>query len=56
MEPEEASETLPRRFPTTHWSRIAEACDVAAPGTREVLATLCRSYWYLLYLFVRRRG
>ncbi len=56
MEHDEASESLPRRFPTTHWSRIAEACDLAAPGTREALASLCRSYWYPLYLFIRRKG
>ena len=56
MDPDDSSESLPRRFPTTHWSRIAEACDLAAPGTREALASLCRSYWYPLYLFIRRHG
>ena len=56
MDPDDSSESLPRRFPTTHWSRIAEACDLAAPGAREALASLCRSYWYPLYLFIRRQG
>ncbi len=56
MEPEQSTESLPRRFPTTHWSRIAEACDLGATGTRDALASLCRSYWYPLYLFIRRRG
>jgi len=56
MQSDESNPSLPRRFPTTHWSRIAEACDLAAPGTREALASLCRSYWYPLYLYIRRRG
>ncbi len=56
MDPDDSSLSLPRRFPTTHWSRIAEACDLAAPGTQEALAALCRSYWYPLYLFIRRHG
>jgi RNA polymerase sigma-70 factor (ECF subfamily) len=44
------------RFPTTHWSQIAEAVDLGAPGTRDALASLCQSYWYPLYLFIRRKG
>jgi len=53
---DEASGPTPLRFPTTHWSRIAEARDLTAPGTREALASLCHSYWYPLYLVIRRRG
>jgi len=53
---DEAAGPQPQRFPTTHWSRIVEALDLAAPGTREALAALCQSYWYPLYLFIRRRG
>lgn len=44
------------RFATTHWSVIAAAQDRASPQAREALATLCRSYWYPLYVFVRRQG
>jgi RNA polymerase sigma-70 factor (ECF subfamily) len=44
------------RFPTTHWSRIAEAIDLAAPEARDALAALCQAYWYPLYLFIRRQG
>jgi RNA polymerase sigma-70 factor (ECF subfamily) len=44
------------RFPTTHWSRIAEAIDLAAPEARDALSSLCSSYWYPLYLFIRRQG
>jgi len=46
----------PGRFPTTHWSRIAEALDLAAPAARDALAALCHTYWYPLYLFIRRQG
>jgi RNA polymerase sigma factor (sigma-70 family) len=56
MQDVESGESAPRRFPTTHWSRIAEAQDLAAPGARDALTSLCQSYWYPLYLFIRRRG
>jgi RNA polymerase sigma factor (sigma-70 family) len=52
----EQSPPLPRRFPTTHWSRIAEARDIGSPGTRDALAALCHAYWYPLYLFIRKQG
>lgn len=44
------------RFPTTHWSCVAEAGDPDAERAREALARLCAGYWYPLYAFVRRRG
>jgi RNA polymerase sigma-70 factor (ECF subfamily) len=44
------------RFPTTHWSRIIQAGDSSAPGTRDALAALCQGYWYPLYTFIRSRG
>ncbi len=44
------------RFPTTHWSRVVAAGDRAAPEARDALAQLCRTYWYPLYAFVRRKG
>ena len=28
----------------------------SAPGAREALETLCRTYWYPLYVYVRRQG
>jgi hypothetical protein len=42
-------------FATTHWSMIRAAGgeDTAA---REAMAALCRSYWFPLYAFVRRKG
>jgi RNA polymerase sigma-70 factor (ECF subfamily) len=56
MIPDELGGPLPGRFPTTHWSRLAEALDLAAPGARDALAALCQAYWYPLYLFIRRQG
>jgi RNA polymerase sigma-70 factor (ECF subfamily) len=46
----------PGQFPTTHWSQVAQAGDLASPGTRDALATLCSAYWYPLFAFIRRRG
>ncbi len=43
-------------FPTTHWSRVAQAADPAAPDARAALAELCGAYWYPIYAFVRRKG
>ena len=44
------------RFATTHWSVVLAAGDSASPQHREALETLCRTYWYPLYAFLRRRG
>jgi RNA polymerase sigma-70 factor (ECF subfamily) len=44
------------RFATTHWSVILAAGDSSSPQHREALETLCRTYWYPLYAFLRRRG
>lgn len=44
------------KFKTTHWSVVLAATK---PGTQESAAameTLCRSYWYPLYSFLRRQG
>ena len=44
------------QFATTHWSTVLAAGDSASPGSREALEKLCRTYWYPLYAFVRRKG
>ena len=41
---------------TTHWSVILAAADGSSPESDRALATLCRTYWYPLYAFVRRQG
>jgi RNA polymerase sigma-70 factor (ECF subfamily) len=43
-------------FATTRWSLVLAAGQDAAPGARQALATLCETYWYPLYAFVRRLG
>ena len=44
------------RFPTTQWRLVLIAGGDSTPQAREALATLCRTYWYPLYGFVRRQG
>src|SRR5262245_57785383 len=44
------------RFPTTQWSLFLIAGDAFSREWLEALATLCRTYWYPLYAFVRRQG
>jgi RNA polymerase sigma factor (sigma-70 family) len=43
-------------FLTTHWSVVLSAREKDSPQSTAALETLCRSYWYPLYAFVRRQG
>ena len=44
-------------FATTHWSVVlAAGLDSPSPEANGALAELCRTYWYPLYAFVRRKG
>jgi RNA polymerase sigma factor (sigma-70 family) len=43
-------------FTSTHWSQVVAAADASSPRAAEALAQLCRSYWYPLYVFIRRHG
>jgi RNA polymerase sigma factor (sigma-70 family) len=43
-------------FTTTHWSIVLNAKDPASPEAAAALEKLCRTYWYPLYVFVRREG
>ncbi len=45
-----------REFTTTHWSVVVAAREPDAPQAAAALAELCRTYWYPLYAFVRRKG
>ena len=56
---ENKREPLPRRgdrFATTHWSMVLSAGQGRSPQASQALATLCESYWFPLYAFVRRAG
>ena len=45
-----------QRFHTTHWSVVLAAGQARSPDSRRALETLCETYWYPLYAYVRRRG
>jgi RNA polymerase sigma factor (sigma-70 family) len=44
------------RFATTHWSVVLQAGQPGAPGYQQALETLCRGYWFPLYVYLRRHG
>jgi len=46
----------PARFEPTRWSVVLASAQTQAPGAKEALAELCRTYWQPLYAFARRRG
>ena len=43
-------------FATTHWSVVLAASQSNDAQASEALEQLCRTYWYPLYAYVRRRG
>jgi DNA-directed RNA polymerase specialized sigma24 family protein len=52
-----ASDAERGRFATTRWTVVlAAARQGADAGAAGALATLCGTYWYPVYAFVRRRG
>jgi RNA polymerase sigma-70 factor (ECF subfamily) len=44
------------QFPTTHWSVVLSAGRDTSVVAANALESLCRAYWYPLYVFVRRKG
>ena len=42
-------------FATTHWSVVLAAGHRSSSNSDQALAELCRTYWYPLYAYVRRR-
>ncbi len=44
------------RFDKTHWSVILAAGDLQAPNHKRAQEEFCDTYWYPVYVFVRRRG
>ena len=45
-----------QNFQTTRWSVIVAARDGESAEAKEALAVLCATYWYPLYVFIRRKG
>ncbi len=44
------------RFATTHWSVVQAAGHPSSSGYKSSLETLCKTYWYPLYAYLRRHG
>lgn len=44
------------RFATTHWTIVLAAGSPDSSRYHEALETLCRSYWYPLYAYLRHTG
>jgi len=44
------------RFATTHWSVVLAAGQPTSARYQEALETLCRTYWFPLYAYLRRQG
>lgn len=44
------------QFATTHWSAVLAAGTPSASDSQAALETLCATYWYPLYAYVRRQG
>src|SRR5512134_185816 len=53
MEPERSTA---QPFAPTRWSVVLAAGRSASPSAQEALATLCQTYWYPLYAYIRRQG
>ena len=43
-------------FATTHWTVVLAAGRQRSPQADHALEELCRTYWFPLYAYVRRRG
>jgi RNA polymerase sigma factor (sigma-70 family) len=43
-------------FATTHWSVVVQARNSQSPEAAAAMERLCQTYWYPLYVFVRRKG
>ncbi|RBP43648.1 RNA polymerase sigma-70 factor (ECF subfamily) [Roseimicrobium gellanilyticum] len=43
-------------FATTRWTLVLAAGQRSTPESEVALEELCRTYWYPLYAYVRRRG
>jgi len=50
------SSATSRGFHTTHWTVVLTAREKDGTAAQEALASLCSTYWYPLYAFIRRQG
>ena len=56
MERDHGSPAEGASFHITRWTIVMRAAQNQTLGGQSALAQLCRSYWYPLYVFARRRG
>lgn len=54
--PAETSSLGRRVFATTRWSVVLTAGEADPVASRHALETLCKAYWYPIYVYVRRKG
>jgi RNA polymerase sigma factor (sigma-70 family) len=54
--PKRFTKAGPQRFATTHWSVVLAAASPSSPNYEQALNTLCQTYWFPLYAYLRRRG
>ena len=54
--PKNSAQPYTSRFATTHWSVVRAAGKTSSPHYKEALGTLCQTYWFPLYAFLRRQG
>ena len=52
----ESAAAARRVFATTHWSVVLAAGQGDSEPAHRALETLCRGYWYPIYVYVRRKG
>jgi RNA polymerase sigma-70 factor (ECF subfamily) len=44
------------RFATTHWSVVLAASSSSSSRYEEAISSLCQTYWFPLYAYLRKRG
>jgi RNA polymerase sigma factor (sigma-70 family) len=44
------------RFATTHWSVVLAAASPSSSRYEQALSTLCQTYWFPIYAYLRRHG
>jgi RNA polymerase sigma-70 factor (ECF subfamily) len=50
------TDTSRAQFTATHWSVVMSAASGGTAKSFQALEALCRTYWYPLYAFIRRKG
>jgi RNA polymerase sigma-70 factor (ECF subfamily) len=56
IHPDTNAPTSAMGFHTTHWTVVLEARHQGGPTAGAALESLCVTYWYPLYAFIRRQG